>query len=98
MAQRRRCERVEVRRAGRDEAPVGDVTERRESVAPQAAEPGLVGGEARDDRDRTEQQEQCRKEATSAAAVEVAEVELALSVVLAQEQRGDEVTREHEED
>ena len=82
VTQGRRRERAEVRRTGRDEAPVRDVAERRESVAAYPAEARVVRRHACDDRDHGEQDEQRRQQAPGPPAVEVAEAEPAVLGVL----------------
>ena len=98
MAERRRRERVEVRRAHRDEVPVGDVGERRRAVTTDIAEAGRVRREAGRDADDREEQDQRGQEAPDAAFVERAQVDAAVRVVLVQEYRRDEVAGQHEED
>ncbi len=95
--QQRTPELLEVRAVGRDEVPVGRVRQRRQDLRPQLGR--LVAEEEHhDDAGRGQQQVERGQEPAGPAPVEAAHADGARTVVLLQEQHGDQVAADHEED
>lgn len=95
---RRLGEEVCVGLAGKNEVPVGDVGQRGEHITTECLQLTGVGHEdAEQHRDARQGRERRRHEPPEAAGPEVAEIDGAPPLVLGDEQRGDQESREGEE-